>query len=114
MCFWIILGLQGSVLLLAFNIHGIDPIIIVAVLSIAAIVALALPISIGGIGIRDAVIGLLLVGITSMTSSEFSLNMSIIQTMLNMIIPAIIGGLLIFIMTKKNKTLTDAIATSKA
>jgi len=91
--FWIILGLQGCVLLLAFNYQNINPLIIIAVLCLAAIVALSIPISIGGIGIRDTAIMTLLALILGIVNAD-AINLSIIQTFLNVLIPGLIGGLL--------------------
>ncbi len=91
--FWIILGLQGCVLLLAFNYQNVNPLIIIAVLCLAAIVALSIPISIGGIGIRDTVIMTLLALILGIVNAD-AINLSIIQTFLNVLIPGFIGGLL--------------------
>jgi len=91
--FWIILGLQGCVLLLAFNYQSTNPLVIIAVLCLAAIVALSIPISIGGIGIRDTVIMTLLAIILGIVNAD-AINLSIIQTFLNVLIPGLIGGLL--------------------
>jgi len=93
LAFWITLGLQGCVLLLAFNYQNINPLVIIAVLCLAAIVALSIPISIGGIGIRDTVIMTLLFLILGIVNAD-AINLSIIQTFLNVLIPGFIGGLL--------------------
>ncbi|MHA1122406.1 MAG: lysylphosphatidylglycerol synthase transmembrane domain-containing protein [Candidatus Heimdallarchaeota archaeon] len=91
--FWIILGLQGCVLLFAFNVQNIDPLVIIAVLCIAAIVAMTIPISISGIGIRDTIIMTMLGLILGVVNAD-AINLSIIQTFLNVLIPGFIGGLL--------------------
>lgn len=91
--FWIILGLQGNLLLLAFN-GPFDPLIIISVLCIAAIVAIAIPTSISGIGVRDLVIVQLLNLILSVEDAS-SLSLSMSQTLMNVLIPGIIGALLI-------------------
>lgn len=91
--FWIILGIQGYVLLLAFNYQNINPLVIIAVLCIAAIVALSIPISISGIGVRDTIIMTLLALILGIANAD-AINLSIIQTFLNVLIPGFIGGLL--------------------
>jgi uncharacterized membrane protein YbhN (UPF0104 family) len=91
--FWIILGLQGSLLLLAFGAENVNPLIITAVLCIAAVVAMTIPFSISGIGIRDLVITSLL-SLWSI-NNEYALNLSIMQTIFNVVIGGIIGGLLI-------------------
>jgi len=108
--FWILLGLQGSILLEAFSIEIFNsvqnPIIVIAVLCVAAIAAMAIPISISGIGVRDAVIMLLLdllIVRNSMSSdliSVASINLSILQTFMNVLLPGIIGGLLIILSSK--------------
>ena len=90
--FWIVLGLQGSVLLLAFNAQ-VDIFVVIAVLCIAAIVAMSIPISISGIGIRDTIIMTLLFLILNIAKAD-AINLSIIQTFLNVLIPGLIGGLL--------------------
>jgi len=91
--FWILLGLQGCVLLLAFNYESPNPFVVIAVLSIAAIVAMSIPISISGIGIRDTIIMTLLFLILGIANAD-AINLSIIQTFLNVLIPGFIGGLL--------------------
>jgi len=90
--FWIVLGLQGSVLLLAFNVQT-DIFVVIVVLCIAAIVAMSIPISISGIGIRDTIIMTLLFLILNIAKAD-AINLSIIQTFLNVLIPGFIGGLL--------------------
>ncbi len=90
--FWIILGLQGCILLLAFGVQT-NPFVIIAVLCLAAIVAMAIPISISGIGIRDTIIMTLLWLILGIINAD-AINLSIIQTFLNVLIPGFIGGFL--------------------
>ncbi|NPE08160.1 MAG: flippase-like domain-containing protein [Asgard group archaeon] len=90
--FWIILGMQGCVLLLAFNVRS-SPFVVIAVLCLAAIVAMSIPISISGIGIRDTIIMSMLWLILGIANAE-ALNLSIIQTFLNVLIPGLIGGFL--------------------
>ncbi|MHA1305962.1 MAG: lysylphosphatidylglycerol synthase transmembrane domain-containing protein [Candidatus Heimdallarchaeota archaeon] len=97
--FWIILGLQGSLLLVAFGTPNVNPIIIISVLCIAAVVAMTIPFSIGGVGIRDLVISSLLLLILSINSS-FALNLSIMQTILNVVLAGIIGGIIILTTNK--------------
>jgi uncharacterized protein (TIRG00374 family) len=97
--FWVILGLQGCVLLLAFNVHA-NPFVIIAVLCLAAIVAMSIPISISGIGIRDTIIMSMLWLILGIVNAD-AINLSVIQTFLNVLIPGIIGGLLVLRSGKK-------------
>lgn len=111
--FWVLLGLQGSILLEAFRIEIFNsvqnPLIVIAVLCVAAIVAMAIPISISGIGIRDTVIMVLLellIVSNNMTAEIIniaSINLSILQTFFNVLIPGIVGGLLIILSTKTIK-----------
>ena len=70
-------------------------------MSIAAIVSLV-PISISGIGIRDATITLL-VFYSLQIGTEIAFSASLIQTTLNMIIPGIIGGILLLLRRKRRK-----------
>jgi len=100
--FWGLLGFQGCLLLKAFGITGMSPLIVIMTLCVAAIVAMTVPISISGVGIRDSIIVLflaLLLGI----EDAISLSLSITQTFLNVLIPGIIGGLLIFFLMKRQK-----------
>ena len=111
--FWILLGIQGSLLLQAFKIPIFDtvqgPLIVIAVLSVAAIAAMALPISISGIGVRDIIImfflELLLVSdnLTTEVINVAAINLSILQTFMNVLLPGLIGGLLIIITNKTIK-----------
>jgi len=101
--FWIILGLQGSLLLLAFETPNVNPIIVTAVLCIAAVVAMTIPFSISGIGIRDVVITSLLLLILNIQNAN-ALNLSIIQTILNVVLTGILGGIII-LTTNKTKGL---------
>ncbi|NHJ05846.1 MAG: UPF0104 family protein [Candidatus Heimdallarchaeota archaeon] len=103
--FWVILGLQGYLLLLAFNVTILQNTLlaiigIMAVLSIAAISAMAIPISLGGIGVRDSVIlGLLMLFLN--IGNATSINLSIFQTFLNVLIPGIIGSILLISLSRK-------------
>ena len=100
--FWIILGLQGSLLLVAFDTPGVDPIIVTAVLCIAAVVAMTFPFSISGVGIRDIVIASLLL-LTLGTQGANAINLSIMQTILNVVLAGIIGGIIILTTNKTRK-----------
>jgi uncharacterized protein (TIRG00374 family) len=91
--FWIILGLQGCVLLKAFNVDNVIAVVIIAVLCLAAIVAMSIPISISGIGIRDTIIMSMLWLILGIANAD-AINLSLVQTFLNVLIPGFIGGLL--------------------
>jgi hypothetical protein len=91
--FWIILGLQGCVLLKAFNVDNVIAVVIIAVLCLAAIVAMSIPISISGIGIRDLIIMSMLWLILGIANAD-AINLSLVQTFLNVLIPGFIGGLL--------------------
>lgn len=101
--FWILLGFQGCLILYAVGFSTFEPFIVITTLCMAAVVALTIPTSISGIGIRDFVI-LYVLGILIGTSDAQALSLSIIQTFLNVLLPAIIGGILLF-MHKKSKEL---------
>lgn len=96
--FWILLGIQVSLLIVSManitlNIQVI--LTITGIMALAAIVSL-IPISISGIGIRDATITVLV--FYSLTISyEVAFGASIIQTAVNMLIPALLGGLILLI-----------------
>jgi uncharacterized protein (TIRG00374 family) len=107
--FWGILGVQGSIILTSFGISFPNIGIIIAVLCTAAITAMALPISISGTGVREAVIILLLwlfLGI----EEAFSLDLSIIQTTLNVLLPGLIGGIMVLVINRKEKQLVSKIS----
>jgi len=104
--FWFALGLQGSLLLEAFGIDNANPLVVISVLCIAAIVATTIPTSIAGIGIRDFVIITLLYLILGIKEAP-AISLSMIQTFLNVIIPGLIGGLLT-LRTKKTKDQPEA------
>ncbi|NHJ32766.1 MAG: flippase-like domain-containing protein [Asgard group archaeon] len=99
--FWILLGLQGCALLLAFNVQA-NPFVIIAVLCLAAIVAMSIPISISGIGIRDTIIMTMLWLILGIVNAD-AINLSIIQTFINVLIPGFIGGFLTLRSGKKKE-----------
>lgn len=110
--FWVLLGLQGCILLKAFKVEIFNsvqnPLIVIAVLCVAAITAMVIPISISGIGIRDTVImvllGFLIVNNTLIPNliSVASINLSILQTFFNVLIPGIVGGLLIILLQRQS------------
>ncbi len=109
--FWVLLGLQGCILLEAFRVEIFNsvqnPLIVIAVLCVAAITAMVIPISISGIGIRDTVImillGFLIVNNTLIPNiSVASINLSILQTFFNVLIPGIVGGLLIISLQRQS------------
>jgi uncharacterized protein (TIRG00374 family) len=101
--FWILLGFQGCLILYAVGYSTFEPFIVITTLCMAAVVALTIPTSISGIGIRDFVI-LYVLGILIGTSEAQALSLSIIQTFLNVLLPGLIGGILLF-MYKKRKEL---------
>lgn len=101
---WLLLGLQASLLLLGMNstiqLEGII-LVMTGIITIAAVVAL-IPISISGIGIRDATIALLAVFSLGILP-EIAISVSFIQTILNVFIPALIGAGLLLMIRKKKK-----------
>jgi len=109
--FWGLLGLQGYLFLRAFDpTLIINPLMVIMTLCVAAIVALTIPISISGIGIRDTIIVIFLAFLADVNNAT-SLSLSITQTFLNVLIPGIIGGLLIFFLMKRQKK--DKMNTTK-
>jgi uncharacterized protein (TIRG00374 family) len=106
--FWILLGLQVS--LLAVSMAGVD-INIITILTITGIMAVAaiaslIPISVSGIGIRDATITFLMF-ISLGISYEVAFGASILQTTLNMLIPALVGGLILLISRWRKKRIKE-------
>ena len=111
--FWILLGVQGSLLLEAFNISIFNSLqnilIVIAVLCVAAIASMAIPISISGIGVRDSIIMIFLEllftsnNLTKNTISAAAINLSILQTFMNVLLPGLLGGLLILLTSKTYK-----------
>ncbi|MHA1952921.1 MAG: lysylphosphatidylglycerol synthase transmembrane domain-containing protein [Candidatus Heimdallarchaeaceae archaeon] len=94
--FWILLGIQVSLLITSMaNITLTIQVIltITGIMALAAIVSL-IPISISGIGIRDATITVL-VFYSLAIDFEVAFGASIIQTAVNMLLPALIGGLIL-------------------
>jgi uncharacterized protein (TIRG00374 family) len=94
--FWILLGIQVSLLItsmanITLNVQVI--LTITGIMALAAIVSL-IPISISGIGIRDATITVL-VSYSLAINFEVAFGASIIQTAVNMLLPALIGGLIL-------------------
>ncbi|NHK32351.1 MAG: flippase-like domain-containing protein [Asgard group archaeon] len=100
--FWILLGFQGCLILFAVGYSSFEPFIIITTLCMAAVVALTIPTSISGIGIRDSVI-LYVLGILIGTSDAQALSLSIIQTFLNVLLPGLIGGILLFMYNKRRE-----------
>jgi hypothetical protein len=101
-CYWLLLGLQGMFFLLAFGTNYYNVFIIAAVLCIAAVSAMALPISLGGIGVRDGII-MLLLGLLIGTTGPQALNLSILQTAFNVLLPGLIGSFLLLRQSRKEK-----------
>lgn len=99
--FWFLLGLEGLILLKAFNASIVFPIAEITVtLCFSAIAAMAIPISISGIGIRDAIMVFLLNGFLGI-SQNITLSLSIFQTFLNVLLPGLIGGIIILVINNK-------------
>jgi uncharacterized protein (TIRG00374 family) len=100
--FWIILGFQGCVLLLAFGVANIDIYVVITTLCVAAIVAMTIPTSIAGYGIRDFVV-ITILGALMLTSKDKAISLSLIQTFMNVLLPGIIGALLLFVKPRRPK-----------
>ena len=108
--FWTLLGIQVSLLITSMaNITMSIQVIltVTGIMALAAIVSL-IPISISGIGIRDATITVL-VFYSLAINFEVAFGASIIQTAVNMLLPALIGGLILLIprWKKKSKQIKD-------
>ncbi len=102
--FWMLLGLQVSVLISSMaetQLTFQSLLTITGIMSIAAIVSLV-PISISGIGIRDATITLLAF-YSLQIGTEIAFSASLIQTTLNMLIPGIIGGIILLFRRRRKK-----------
>lgn len=103
MIFWIILGIQGCFLLKGFNVSFgnivDDSFVIITAICFAAIVAMAIPISLSGVGVRDFVLVYLLSYILGFAEAEI-VSFSILQTFLNVFLPGLIGGILILLSSK--------------
>ncbi len=102
--FWILLGTQVSLLIFSLSPEVMsfqNTLTIIGIMAIAAIVSL-LPISLSGIGIRDFTITFL-VYYSLLIQSEYAFSASIIQTVFNMLIPALVGGIFVLILRRKKK-----------
>ncbi len=102
--FWILLGTQVSLLIFSLSSTVMsfqNTLTIIGIMAIAAIVSL-LPISLSGIGIRDFTITFL-VYYSLLIQSEYAFSASIIQTVFNMLIPALVGGIFVLIIRRKKK-----------
>jgi len=102
--FWILLGTQVSLLIfsLSFTVMSFqNTLTIIGIMAIAATVSL-LPISLSGIGIRDFTITFL-VYYSLLIHSKYAFSASIIQTVFNMLIPALVGGIFVLILRRKKK-----------
>jgi len=102
--FWVLLGIQVSLLIVSMTNITISLQVILTVTGIMALAAIVslIPISISGIGIRDATITVLV--FYSLTIGyEVAFGASIIQTALNMLIPALIGGFILLIRKWKKR-----------
>ncbi|MHA1302642.1 MAG: lysylphosphatidylglycerol synthase transmembrane domain-containing protein [Candidatus Heimdallarchaeaceae archaeon] len=102
--FWLLLGIQASILLFSmsaepFNFQSI--LIMTGITTLASIVALA-PLSISGVGIRDTTITLLAVYSLNI-APEIALSIAFIQTALNVFLPGLVGGLLMLYQKGENK-----------
>ncbi|NHJ48816.1 MAG: flippase-like domain-containing protein [Asgard group archaeon] len=100
--FWILLGLQGGLLLLAFDVAQIDYFTVIVTLCIAAIVSLTIPTTIAGVGVRDFVI-MYVLGFLMSLPNEFAISLSLIQTFINVLLPGIIGAILLFVKPRKKQ-----------
>ncbi|MCG3226554.1 MAG: flippase-like domain-containing protein [Candidatus Heimdallarchaeota archaeon] len=102
--FWALLGIQVSLLIVSMANITISVQVILTVTGIMALAAIVslIPISISGIGIRDATITVL-VFYSLAIGYEVAFGASIIQTAVNMLIPALIGGLILLIRKWKKR-----------
>jgi len=96
--FWILLGIQVSLLVVSMANIGINIVLILTITGIMAVAAIAslVPISVSGIGIRDATITFLMY-LSLGINYEVAFGASVFQTTLNMLIPGLIGGLILLI-----------------
>ncbi len=99
--FWVILGFQGTLLLYAFHISNVNPFFLLATLAIAAVVAMTVPLSVSGVGIREYVIQTFLVFLIPGLVKAQAINLSLLQTLENVFLPAFIGGIIILFLSRK-------------
>ncbi|MHA1629455.1 MAG: lysylphosphatidylglycerol synthase transmembrane domain-containing protein [Candidatus Heimdallarchaeota archaeon] len=99
--FWVILGFQGTLLLYAFHINNVNPFFILATLAIAAVVAMTVPLSVSGVGIREYVIQTFLVFLIPGLVKAQAINLSLLQTLENVFLPAFLGGIIIIFLSRK-------------
>ncbi|MEA2070785.1 MAG: lysylphosphatidylglycerol synthase transmembrane domain-containing protein, partial [Asgard group archaeon] len=109
--FWIVLGFQGVFFLLAFGESTFQPLLISGILAIGALSAIAFPFSISGIGIRDTILRELFSKIMFI-SIHNALNLSILQTLVNVIFPGLLGGIVLIVrfvrtITRRNRQKTS-------
>ena len=103
--FWFLLGVQVSMFLcyMAGAQMSIQFILTVTgIMTLAAIVSLV-PISLSGIGIRDATITVLVL-YSLMINAEIAFSASLLQTVINMLIPGSIGGLVLIYSRRKARS----------
>ena len=103
-CFWFLYGVQVSMFLcfMAGIKMSMQLIITVTgIVTLAAIISLV-PISLSGIGIRDATITVLVL-YSLMISADIAFSASLLQTVINMLVPGLIGGFIILYYKRKER-----------
>ena len=103
--FWFLLGVQVSMFLcyMAGTQMSIQLILTVTGIMTLAAIASLVPISLSGIGIRDATITVLVL-YSLMINAEIAFSASLLQTVINMLIPGLIGGLILLYSKRTERT----------
>ena len=102
--FWFLYGVQVSLFLcyMAGVQLSIQLIITVTgIVTLAAIISLV-PISLSGIGIRDATITVLVL-YSLMITADIAFSASLLQTVINMLVPGLTGGLILLYSKRKER-----------
>ena len=102
--FWFLYGVQVSMFLcymagIQMSIQFI--ITVTGIVTLAAIISLV-PISLSGIGIRDATITVLVL-YSLMISADIAFSASLLQTVINMLVPGLIGGFILLFSRRKER-----------
>ncbi len=102
--FWFLYGVQVSLFLsymagISMSIQLI--LTVTGIVTLAAIISLV-PISLSGIGIRDATITVLVL-YSLMISADIAFSASLLQTVINMLVPGLIGGLILLYSKRKER-----------
>ncbi|MHA1220096.1 MAG: hypothetical protein ACTSQB_00005, partial [Candidatus Heimdallarchaeota archaeon] len=73
--------------------------IVIMTICVAAIVAMTVPITISGVGVRDSIIVAFLLLLDEIERT-ISISLSITQTFINVLLPGLIGGIVLLTITR--------------